>query len=152
MTSHGFRDRRRQLTRCAVLVGNLAALAACSDSQPSTRARVGPVSGGRTTVIRMTDAMRYAPDTPTVFVGDTIIWFNAGAMPHMTSDEPGRAGVPEHNVLPEGAASWHSGLLEPGATFTHSPDVPGEYTYVCPVHEALGMVGRITVKARPEAG
>lgn len=100
----------------------------------------------------MTDAMRYAPDTPTVFVGDTIIWFNDGAMPHMTSDEPGRAGVPEHNVLPEGAASWHSGLLEPGATFTHSPDVPGGYTYVCPVHEALGMVGRITVKARPEAG
>ena len=150
MRRDGFRDQGWRVTRRAVLAGALAAVAACSDTQPPAAEQVElrPVSTDRTTVIRMTDAMRYAPDAPTVFVGDTIIWINDGAMPHMTSDEPGRAGVPEHNVLPDGAASWHSGLLEPGGTFTHSPDMPGEYTYVCPVHEALGMVGTLTVSER----
>ena len=67
-------------------------------------------------------------------------------MPHTTTDEPGRAAVPEHNLLPAGAAPWDSGLMEGQSEFRTVFDRPGEYTYLCTLHEVLGMVGRVTVR------
>ena len=67
-------------------------------------------------------------------------------MPHTSTDEPGRAGVPEHNHLPDGAATWDSGFVESGGLFRRVFDVPGEYAYLCTLHELAGMVGRLTVR------
>lgn len=96
-------------------------------------------------VIRMTDAMRFEPEHPTIAAGDTVVWINEGQMPHTATDKPGLAGVPEHNVLPDGAEPWDSGLLDPGQSYRQVVTTEGDYTYLCFLHEAAGMVGRITV-------
>lgn len=97
-------------------------------------------------VIRMSDDMAFNPEHALINVGDTVVWIQEGAMPHTTSDGPGKAAVPEHALLPEGADAWDSGLLEPGRRFSVVFATPGEYTYLCTIHEAAGMVGHITVR------
>ena len=103
-------------------------------------------AGDHRAIIRMTDDMRFVPEHPTVNVGDTLIWINDGAMLHTSTDKPGLAGLDEHNILPAGAAAWDSGLMQPGEIFRAVFAVPGEYTYLCFLHEAAGMVGRITMR------
>lgn len=98
--------------------------------------------------IEMRDDMTFAPANATVAAGDTILWVNAGAMPHTSTNEPGRAAVPEHTSLPEGAEGWDSGLVEAGGEMRIVPSVPGEYAYFCSLHEALGMVAKVTVTPR----
>ena len=97
-------------------------------------------------VIRMSDDMAFSPEHALINVGDTVVWIQEGAMPHTTSNGPGKADVPEHALLPEGAEPWESGLLDPGRRFSVVFDTQGEYTYLCTIHEAAGMVGRITVR------
>lgn len=97
-------------------------------------------------VIRMSDDMAFGPEHALINVGDTVVWIQDGAVPHTTSDGPGKAAVPEHALLPEGAQPWDSGLLDSGERFSVVFDTPGEYTYLCTIHEAAGMVGRITVR------
>ncbi len=96
-------------------------------------------------VIRVTDGMRFEPEELTVPLGDTVVWLNEGTLLHTATDEPGRAGVPENNLLPAGAESWDSGLLDSRGSYMLVPTVPGDYTYLCTIHEAAGMVGRIRV-------
>lgn len=107
-------------------------------------------TGAHVVQIRMTDEMRFAPENPTISPGDTVVWINEGKMPHTATDKPGMAGVAEHNVLPDGAEPWDSGLLEPGQSFRLVLTAPGDYTYLCFLHEAAGMVGRITVRGGGE--
>ena len=102
--------------------------------------------GDHTVIIRMTDDMRFVPEHPTVGVGDTVIWINAGDIVHTSTDRPGLAGVDDNNILPAQAESWDSGILDPGGSYRAVFDVPGEYTYLCFIHEAAGMVGRLTVR------
>jgi len=118
--------------------GSAVAAGAASDE--------GPTVHGHRIEIRMTDAMRFEPENPVVAVGDTVVWINVGAMPHTTTDEPGRAGVPDHNILPVGAATWDSGLMDAQGEFRAVFETPGEYTYLCTLHEVMGMVGRVTVR------
>lgn len=106
---------------------------------------LGP-DGNRTAVIRMTDDPAFVPARVTVAVGDTVVWVNAGSLPHTATDRPGSAAFPEHNVLPPGAPPWDSGVLDSGETFRKVFTVPGEYTYLCIFHEAGGMIGRLTVR------
>lgn len=152
---------QRIITGLASLIV-LAVSGGCSGEPPSARVstEAQPVEGqpaqaqsveaqpveGHLIEIRMTDDMRFEPENPIVAVGDTVVWINVGAMPHTTTDEPGRAGVPEHNILPAGAAPWDSGLMEGQSTFQTVFDQPGEYTYLCTLHEVMGMVGRVTVR------
>lgn len=142
----------------AVAGATLLILAACAPesdgsdagdapAQGTVATTVGPVeSSGGMLVIRMSDDMAFGPEHALINVGDTIVWIQEGALPHTTSDGPGRAAVPEHASLPEGADPWDSGLLEAGQRFSVVFDTPGEYTYLCTIHEAAGMVGRITVR------
>lgn len=105
-----------------------------------------PEAGPHRIVIRMTDDMRFEPENPVVAPGDTLIWVNAGQLEHTATDAPGTAAVPEHNSLPPGADSWNSGRLLPDGTFQVILTAPGEYTYLCYLHEAAGMVGHVTVR------
>ncbi|MFQ5528830.1 MAG: plastocyanin/azurin family copper-binding protein [Gemmatimonadota bacterium] len=146
---------------CAVCA---VALAACSgDSAPpeagaraeSTAGAVAP-AGGTTpgphrVVIRLLDDMTFDPSVARITAGDTVVWVNDGAVPHTTTADPSAAGNPENVSLPAGATTWDSGFLNSGETFRLVISVPGDYTYLCTLHEAAGMVGRLRVRAAAPA-
>jgi plastocyanin len=64
----------------------------------------------------------------TVPKGSTVTWENADATQHTVSDHAG--------VL-------SSGILNPGATYSHRFDTPGTYSYFCNFHNF--MTGQIVV-------
>lgn len=110
---------------------------------PAAEAPVSPGPGR--VIVRMTDDMTFEPEPAAARVGDTVIWVNDGSLPHTTTNTPGAAAVPEHEHLPDGARPWDSGLVQSREVFRHVFEEPGEYTYLCTIHETAGMVGRITV-------
>ncbi len=122
-------------------------LAACSGEASGGQTQNAIEAGEHTVLIRLTDDMKFVPENPTISVGDTVIWINEGSMLHTSTDKPGTAGVDEHNILPDQAAPWDSGLLEPGQSYRRVFTVAGDYTYLCFLHEAAGMVGRLTVSS-----
>lgn len=107
---------------------------------------VEPPRRGGVVVIEMNDEMRFVPENALVAPGDTIEWVNVGEIPHTATASPGAAAVPDHVALPDGAAPWDSGEIGPGERFRTVVEVEGEYAYVCTLHEALGMVGRLVVR------
>lgn len=135
---------------CTVLL----ILAACgpapkeADRDDTAPGQTGaPVESSRgKLIIHMADDMAFSPERAVINAGDTVVWIQDGALPHTTSDGPGLAAVPDNSLLAEGAAPWDSGLLDSGESFTLVFDAPGEYTYLCTIHEAAGMVGHITVR------
>ena len=146
-------DRRRGPVRRQRGIRGLASLMVLAWSWGcSGEPRTGETPGegqpakSRLIEIRMTDDMHFEPENPVVAVGDTVVWINVGVMPHTATDEPGRAGVPEHNILPAGAATWDSGLLMAEEEFRTVFATSGDYTYLCTLHEVAGMVGRVTVR------
>lgn len=121
-------------------------ISACGRSRETANGRETPAAPSHSQVINMTDAMAFEPTALTVAVGDTVVWVGTGATPHTVTDKPGAAGLAEHTVLPAGARPWDSGLVDQGKRFQWVFTTPGEYTYVCLLHEANGMVGHITVR------
>lgn len=127
------------------------AVAACGGAGADEEQQAGaPASqveqleaGEHTVIIRMTDDMKFIPENPTVSVGDTIVWINEGDLPHTATDDSQVSGL---IVLPDGAEPWDSGLLDPSHTYRVVVTAPGEYTYVCFLHVAAGMVGRFTAR------
>jgi plastocyanin len=75
----------------------------------------------------------FAPKTISVNVGDTITWTNDGPSPHtVTADD----------------ASFDSGNLDKGGTFSHTFDKAGTFAYFCKYHGSkggTGMAASITV-------
>ena len=144
---------RRSLSRRGLLVGAgkgvlaLAALpfvAACAPTGDGNGRATGSPDGG--TVIGMTDDLSFDPEEVTIRVGETVTWRNTSSVDHTATDDPSKAQDAANAVLPEGAEPWDSGTIEPGAEWSHTFDVPGEYTYFCIPHEAAGMVARLTVE------
>jgi plastocyanin len=109
-----------------------------------------PVAGGQTHIVEMTDklqGLQFDPDHLTIRVGDTVTWRNVSATSHTSTCDPEKANNPEEHVqLPEGAETWDSGLLNTDEEFSHTFEVPGEYTYFCIPHEAADMVASLTVE------
>jgi plastocyanin len=68
--------------------------------------------------------------TVTVRAGDTVTWENRGQVVHNAEAEDG---------------SWRSGNLRPGQSYSRRFETPGEYPYVCTLHLAEDMVGKIVV-------
>jgi plastocyanin len=136
-----------RLRKLIPVVGFAIILGACGSEPASERAPTSEpvISGEHKLVIRMSDNMRFAPENRAISVGDTVVWINDGRMEHTITDVPGKAAVNEHNILPPGADPWDSGELAPGATFIRVFTIPGEYTYLCTLHEATGMVAHLTV-------
>lgn len=81
--------------------------------------------------------------------GQTVRWTNqdAGNSHTATAYHPSLYGKQQR--IPEGAASWDSGFLLPGESFSVTLTVPGVYDYYCLPHEHAGMVGRIIVGEDP---
>lgn len=103
--------------------------------------------GGDTHTIDMTTEFVFDPAELTIRAGDTVTWVVVGDFPHSTTCDPAKAADPTHAVLPEGAEPWDSGILETGQEFSHTFDVPGDYTYFCIPHESMGMIGTLLVEA-----
>jgi plastocyanin len=97
--------------------------------------------------VSMTDANQFVPATLSVQRGATVVWTNTGQVPHTVTDDPSKAINQADAALPSGAQPWDSGLINGGQTYSHTFDVPGQYTYFCIPHESLGMVGRVTVSS-----
>jgi hypothetical protein len=68
--------------------------------------------------------------TVTVRAGDSVTWENRGQATHNAEAEDG---------------SWRSPNLRPGQSFSLRFDTPGEYRYVCTLHLAEEMTGRVVV-------
>lgn len=141
-----------RLTRRGFLGGMLlvsaAAAVACSGGAPAPAANAPPAAAGasNTGAVKMTDLNKYEPATLTIAKGGTVTWTNSSTMPHSVTDDPTKAVNKADALLPDGAAAWDSTILQPGATFSRTFDVAGTYKYFCVPHEALGMLGTITVQ------
>lgn len=154
-------------SRRALLVAFLttaagSTLLSCASSQPaasvgttgssqgasrnaSSGAAGAAATGGGTTVVKMNDQFRFVPDSITIAKGATVEWQNTSSSPHTVTDDPSKAQTKDHAQLPSGAQPWDSGMIDPGKSYRLTFTVAGEYTYFCIPHEAMGMVGKITV-------
>ena len=96
-------------------------------------------------VVQITDLLQFEPGSVQIHVGDVVEWKNVSVLVHTATGDPALAQIEGSAVLPEGAAPFDSGNLEPQATFRHRFDVPGTYQYFCIPHEAAKMTGTVVV-------
>jgi plastocyanin len=84
--------------------------------------------------------LSFAPSSVTIHTGDSVLWMWSSSGPYgsghsSTSGSPG---------MPNGL--WDSGILKQGATFMHTFNTAGSFSYYCTVHGACcGMVGTVNV-------
>src|ERR1044071_993841 len=77
----------------------------------------------------------FSPDSVTIHPGDTVQWTWSSTGHSSTSGSPG---------APSGF--WDSGVLNQGATFSHTFNTVGTFPYYCTPHgDCCGMVGTVTV-------
>jgi len=122
------------------------------------------VGGNQATVLR------FLPVDLTVKAGDSVTWLGndpheihtvtfydpAGKVPDFVVPQPQPNGPPKlvlPHAAPEGDTEvdsqelYNSGILGPGQSYTFTFPKPGVYTYVCVIHSAQGMFGKVTVQA-----
>jgi plastocyanin len=129
-----------------VLLTTACSANVAAQGAPAGNAAAGS-SGAQTFAVSMNDANQFVPASITVPRGATVTWTNIGkdAVPHTATGDPALAVSSADVALPAGAQPWGSDALGPGQSFSHTFDVSGSYRYFCRYHEALGMVGTITV-------
>lgn len=93
----------------------------------------------------MNDQNKFVPERATIARGGTVTWKNVGTVVHTATANPAKALDKSHAKLLSGAQPWDSGLIEGGTSWSRTFDTPGEYTYFCIPHEAVGMVATLTV-------
>src|SRR5438552_18850761 len=77
----------------------------------------------------------FSPSSVTIHLGDTVQWTWSSSGHSSTSGSPGS---------PNGL--WDSGILNQGATFSHTFNSAGSFSYYCNPHGACcGMVGTVIV-------
>ena len=96
-----------------------------------------PADAATTTVTVGDGGFFFFPSSVTIDVGDTVQWTWSASGHSSTSGTPGQ---------PSGF--WDSGVLNQGATFSHTFPAAGSFPYFCSPHGACcGMVGSVTVSA-----
>lgn len=98
-------------------------------------------------VVGMTSTLEFDPDTVRVQVGETVRWENSSIIVHTVTGDPEKATKDESVVLPKGASPFHSGNLDPKASFEHTFQTPGTYRYFCIPHEGTSMYGTVVVES-----
>ena len=117
-------------------------------AMPSTRT---VAAGEPVVVVKMRDTPpSFDPRSVTIMVGDTVEWENAGNNVHHATDDSQMVIKGTDVRSPSGAATFDSGFMQPGETFTHTFTTPGVYKYVCAAHETSGMTGEVIVKPRAD--
>ena len=95
----------------------------------------GVASGTTVTVTVGNGGFFFTPSSVSIHPGDTVRWTWSSTGHSSTSGSPG---------MPSGL--WDSGILNQGATFMHTFNTAGSFSYYCTPHGACcGMVGTITV-------
>ncbi|MBB6645933.1 plastocyanin/azurin family copper-binding protein [Halobellus ruber] len=101
-------------------------------------------------------AVAFDPVEITVSAGDTVVWANTSSRGHTVTAYD--SGIPEDATFfasggydstaaaRDAYGSELGGLIESGASWSHTFEVPGEYEYFCIPHEASGMVGTVVVE------
>ena len=104
--------------------GMMGGMMGGAGSDPSKETPVEAV-----TDVRM-ENFAFAPANIIVDVGTTVTWTNDDVVPHTVTSDDGD--------------ELDSELLNPGDTFSHTFDQPGEYRYHCTPHP--NMLGLVTVR------
>ena len=98
---------------------------------------------------RRGSGMRYVPSTLAVHTGDTVTWTQPDPQEVHTvtfGDEPADPfAPPSGGSLHTGAGNYNSGPLSPGQSYGLTFQQPGTYSYICTLHDTLGMTGTIVV-------
>ena len=115
---------------------------------PQPMAEGTPVAGTPVpaVTVNLTPDFRFDPSEVTITAGQAVRWVNGGRSPQTVTDDPARAKDPSHAVLPSGAQSWDSGVLNAGDAYVHVFDVAGDYGYFSIPQEQAGMTGRVVVR------
>src|SRR4029077_19567613 len=93
-----------------------------------------------TVMVGKDGGLSFTPSSVTIHTGDSVLWMWSSSGPYgsghsSTSGSPG---------MPNGL--WDSGILKQGATFMHTFNTAGSFSYYCTVHGACcGMVGNVNV-------
>src|SRR5262249_44933783 len=86
---------------------------------------------GKVVDVAMQDFV-FAPDSLIVSPGTTVRWTNQAQFAHTSTED-------------SDPPLWDSGLLNPGESFTFTFTDAGTFSYHCTPHQAMGMVGTVTV-------
>ncbi len=96
-----------------------------------------PASATTFTVTVGNGGVFFTPSSITIQPGDTIQWTWSSSVHSSTSGSPGS---------PNGI--WDSGILNQGATFSHTFNNAGSFPYYCTPHGGCcGMIGTVTVSS-----
>ena len=124
----------RTLKVLATVAVLAAAGVACSSSDNGGAIQTPPPSSTSTTAagkVSATSDIKFVPASITVKVGEPVIWTVVGPVPH--------------DVKASSGATFKSGTLNEGQTFTQTFNTPGTIHYFCTIHGAALMSGTITV-------
>ena len=102
-------------------------------------------NSGPAAVVGMTNTLSFTKDTVRVEAGETVRWKNNSVIVHTVTADAEKATMEKSVRLPEGATPFHSGDLEPKATYEYTFEIPGRYRYFCVPHEAA-MRGTVIVE------
>ncbi len=124
---------------------------ASEDATPNATPPGATPHTGEEVTVGMTMDLQFDPEDLVIPAGTTVTWVNDSAMPHTATGDPEVNPLaetnPEYVKLPDGAEPWGSELLQPGESYSHTFDTPGEYHYICIPHVMSGMRGTITVES-----
>jgi plastocyanin len=114
--------------------------------QPPGQEPPAAAAGEAVVEVGMTNRLEFTPDTVRIRVGETVRWRNGSDLMHTVTGDPAQARDPSSVRLPEGAATFDSGEMQPGDVFEYTFEVAGEYQYFCIPHEAAGMIAWVIVE------
>lgn len=113
----------------------------------------GGSSSGSGNTVTMDSAQRFAPDSLTVKVGETVTWTNEDSQTHTVTafDDsiPDGADYFASGDAPDEEAArddLQAGLIAEGDAYEFTFEEPGSYGYFCIPHEQQGMKGEIVVE------
>lgn len=123
------------IVRMLSVTGLILLLTACGSSSTSTTTPSSPSPGAGGTPVAIVSGASimtttaYAPNPITVGIGGSVTWTNNDNTSHTATAND---------------ATWNSGNIAPGASFTRSFPTAGSFPYHCTIHP--GMVGTVVVQ------
>lgn len=109
-----------RLSRVLLLIGILA---------------LAPVLASATEYFVSIPGFEFSPADLTINVGDVVTWTNDHSVNHTSTSD-------------DGGATWDSGVIPPGGSFSFTFDNAGTFPYLCTIHPF--MTGSITVEQAQE--
>jgi plastocyanin len=117
-----------------LLIATVAALAAALLASPASGGPGKPGSASKRTSVSVKDDF-FSPKSKRVSAGTTVVWRWRGSDPHNV----------KFRKVPKGASRRGSDTQSSGR-FSRTLRKRGRYSYVCTIHEDLGMTGSVRVE------